>query len=260
MATQKDRIEKLEVDMGKLKDLVKALATESQRLATDAQEKGTSIKGIERSLNDLLGRSSRTGGDGDRGSSNRNTPPVRQKEDQTNFPRPVKMKFPQGGENTSNEVVNQREEDTLFVEEEPQISLHALAGYTRPHTMRVTGRIGYRKVLILVDSGSTHNFVDQRVAQLLGLAVKPIVQFWVTVANGERLLCTEKYEGVSILIQGLEITVTLYSLQLTGLDVVLGIQWLEKLGPVVCDWGKLSMIITKGNRIHELVAQCTAQG
>ena len=73
--------------------------------------------------------------------------------------------------------------------------------------------------------------MDQRVAQQLGLAVKPIVQFWVTVANGERLLCTEKYEGVSILIQGLEITVTLYSLQLTGLDVVLGIQWLEKLGP-----------------------------
>ena len=83
----------------------------------------------------------------------------------------------------------------------------------------------------------------------------------MTVANGERLRYTEKYEWVSILIQGLEITVTLYSLQLTGLDVVLGIQWLEKLGPVVCDWGKLSMTITKGNRIYELVAMyCPRSG
>ena len=46
----------------------------------------------------------------------------------------------------------------------------------RPRTMRVTGLTGYRKVLILVDSGLTHNFVDQRVAEL-GLAMKPIVQF-----------------------------------------------------------------------------------
>jgi hypothetical protein len=36
-------------------------------------------------------------------------------------------------------------------------------------------------------------------------------------------------------VQGLTFTVTLFSLPLTGLDVVLGVQWLEKLGPVVCD-------------------------
>lgn len=30
-------------------------------------------------------------------------------------------------------------------------------------------------------------------------------------------------------------TLTLYALPLTSLDLVLGVQWLEKLGAVVCD-------------------------
>ena len=34
---------------------------------------------------------------------------------------------------------------------------------------------------------------------------------------------------------------TLYSLPLTGLDLVLGIQWLEQLGLVMCNWQKMTM-------------------
>ncbi|KAK1554286.1 hypothetical protein Q3G72_010131 [Acer saccharum] len=41
MSTQKDHIEKLGGDMGKLKELVKAMAVESQKLVLDSQEKET---------------------------------------------------------------------------------------------------------------------------------------------------------------------------------------------------------------------------
>lgn len=110
--------------------------------------------------------------------------------------------------------------------------------------MHASVRIGHRTVLILIDSGSTHNFVNQKVVQALGLPVTPITKFWVIVANGERLSCTKNHEGVGLVIQGMAIIVTLFALSLNGLDNVLGIQWLEKLGPVVCDWGQLSMIIS----------------
>jgi predicted aspartyl protease len=164
------------------------------------------------------------------------------------------------GEDLPGENLAPEEDDAYAEEVEPHISLHALAGYTGPRTMRVLGRIGYWKVLILIDSGSTHNFIDQKVAHHLGLSVTPITEFWVTVANGQQLSCTEKHEGVEILIQGLEITATFFSLPLNGLDVVLGIQWLEKLGPVVCDWGRLSMTFTRGEKVYEIVAQCRQQG
>lgn len=65
---------------------------------------------------------------------------------------------------------------------------------------------------------------------------------------------------MKLIVQGLTIMVTLFSLPMTGLDVVLGVQWLEKLGPVVCAWGRLSMTITRGNQRYEILASAEKQG
>ena len=119
-------------------------------------------------------------------------------------------------------------------EEAPLISLHAIAGCSSPRTMRFKARIRKRKLVILIDSGSTHNFVDQKLTHSLGLAVTPITEFNVKVANGESLVCKERYEQVSITIQGFKFSTTLYSLPLIGPDLVLGIQWLELLGFRTC--------------------------
>jgi hypothetical protein len=120
-------------------------------------------------------------------------------------------------------------------EEEPLISLHAIAGCNGPKTMRVKTAIERRILVILIDSGSTHNFVDHKIAHVLQLAVTPTEEFTVKVANGEKLRCTERYANVVISIQGFQFSTTLYSLPLHGIDIVLGIQWLENLGPVLCD-------------------------
>jgi hypothetical protein len=50
-------------------------------------------------------------------------------------------------------------------EVEPVISLNALTGFSAPQTLKLIGYIKHRKVIILVDSGSTHNFVHHRIAQ-----------------------------------------------------------------------------------------------
>jgi hypothetical protein len=46
-----------------------------------------------------------------------------------------------------------------------QISFHALMGHTIPQTLRVMGQINHNPVAILIDSGSTHNFLQDRVAK-----------------------------------------------------------------------------------------------
>ncbi|KAF2617174.1 hypothetical protein F2Q68_00041814 [Brassica cretica] len=48
------------------------------------------------------------------------------------------------------------------------ISVNALSGSTTFNCMRVIGKYGKRKLYILVDPGSTHNFLDIKVAQELG--------------------------------------------------------------------------------------------
>jgi hypothetical protein len=47
------------------------------------------------------------------------------------------------------------------------ISLNALIGFSTPQTLKLIGYIKHQKVIILVDSGSTHNFIHRRIAQKL---------------------------------------------------------------------------------------------
>lgn len=53
--------------------------------------------------------------------------------------------------------------------------------------------------------------------------------------------------------------VTLFSLLLNG-DIVLWIQWLEKLRSVICDWGRMSMEFMWGDWAYEIVAQPIGTG
>ena len=136
---------------------------------------------------------------------------------------------------------------------EPEITLHALMGWTVPKTMRIVARIGAHDVVVLIDSGSTHNFISERMANLLRLPMVPTESFTVRVANGENLRCQGRFEEVQINLQGTIFSLTLYSLPLTGLDIVLGIQWLELLGSVGCDWRELTIEFMWENQTKKLV-------
>ncbi|XP_041009414.1 uncharacterized protein LOC121253468 [Juglans microcarpa x Juglans regia] len=127
------------------------------------------------------------------------------------------------------------------LELEPEITLHALTGWTVPRTMRITATMASHEVMVLIDSGSTHNFISDRLASSLCLPVVPTEPFIVRVANGERLKCQGRFDKVLVNLQGTEFYPTLFSLPLSGLDLVLGIQWLEMLGSVLCNWKKLTM-------------------
>ena len=48
----------------------------------------------------------------------------------------------------------------LLGDQEPCISVNALSGIQGYQTMRVVGFVGRKPIHILIDSGSTHNFLD----------------------------------------------------------------------------------------------------
>ena len=123
----------------------------------------------------------------------------------------------------------------------PVISLHALMGTEGCQTMRVMGRIKKQNLVVLIDSGSTHNFLDQTVVKRLKCTTKSIVGVKVTVANGDALKAHELCELVQWESQGLVQFTDFMVLPLQGCDVVLGIQWLRTLGPIIWDFSALSM-------------------
>lgn len=78
-------------------------------------------------------------------------------------------------------------------------------------------------------------------ATQLRLSVVPTRPFRVKVADGTSMNCNGRYEEVPVQLEGTLFNVTLYALPLTGIDIVLGIQWLEQLGRVTCDWKSSTM-------------------
>lgn len=132
----------------------------------------------------------------------------------------------------------------------PEITLHALSGWDSPTTIRLHTRVHNQRLLALVDSGSTHNFVSERAAQRLKLKVTATTPVTVRVANGAPLQSRDKLTEIPLRIDEADFSITLHILPLVGLNLVLGVKWLEILGPTLCDWNAKTMRVEWQGRTH----------
>uniref|UniRef100_A0A803N426 Chromo domain-containing protein n=1 Tax=Chenopodium quinoa TaxID=63459 RepID=A0A803N426_CHEQI len=124
---------------------------------------------------------------------------------------------------------------------DPQISVHALAGSNSFQTMRVKGVVNGKDFHILIDSGSTHNFVDMSIAAKLVCHLEQIPFQSVVVADGNHIPCTQMCKSFSWMMQGHKFDAEVLLIPLGSCDMVLGIQWLRLLGPIHWDFQKLKM-------------------
>jgi hypothetical protein len=69
------------------------------------------------------------------------------------------------------------------------VSLHALAGIRTENTMLLQVDVKGRRLLALLDTGLTHNFLHAGTMRRIGLTTSDSTNLRVTVANGDRLAC-----------------------------------------------------------------------
>ncbi|GJV70189.1 putative mitochondrial protein [Tanacetum coccineum] len=131
--------------------------------------------------------------------------------------------------------------DMVGVTDSPQITLNALSGLNSNQTMRIRGRIGKQVVHILIDCGSTHNFLDIHTAKKLGCGLTKTTPMQVSVANGQRMISTSIYHDLKWSLQNEVFTSDVMLLPLGGCEMVLGIQWLATLRDMQCNFKKLIM-------------------
>ncbi|KAI4364464.1 hypothetical protein MLD38_020553 [Melastoma candidum] len=105
--------------------------------------------------------------------------------------------------------------------------------------MKVRGNYKKRSLHILVDSGSTHNFVDSRTVGGINVVIKPITPVTVAVADGRSVLCNRMIPHFTWVIQGMEFHADFYVLALGGCEMILGMDWLSRLGDITWNF-KLS--------------------
>lgn len=128
--------------------------------------------------------------------------------------------------NDTQAVPTEEDPGEFFLEEFLEISLNAITGTPNPKTMRIVGIIRFIRVIVLIDSGSTHNFVDSKLAASLGIHPQSQDGIKVQIANGQEVANPSRSKEVEVKLQGVVFWTDLFILPLAGCEVVLGIQWL----------------------------------
>ena len=150
-----------------------------------------------------------------------------------------------GGEEEDEEV----ERVTSDAQPDPEVitadlsHIYALDGKQRPEAMELRGNIGADPVVILVDTGSSHDFLHPRVAQRLALPLTAVKPFRVYVGNGDSLVCSHASLQTRVVIQSHVFLIDLHVLPIHGPDVILGLAWLKSMRRVTSDFVDWSLCV-----------------
>lgn len=148
---------------------------------------------------------------------------------------------PDGGELS---VIREAPTNEVEVTSEPsEVSIHALTGTEGVHAVTLLGMVNNTTVSMLVDSGSTHNFISQAAAKRLGLHLSLCTPVEVTVANGAVLACTLQVDNFCWEMAGETFRAKVLVLPIGGYDVILGVHWMKMVSPVVFDFQNNSMVV-----------------
>ncbi|KAG6409313.1 hypothetical protein SASPL_127350 [Salvia splendens] len=122
------------------------------------------------------------------------------------------------GEDSEDDECGAKEDDSTNDDGENMVisgdvsTIHVIGPKLKPRSLRITGNIKATPVSVLIDGGSTHNFIKPSVA-----------------------------ESTTLILQGHSFEVDLFLLQVEGPDVILGVQWLQDLGDVTKNYKTLTM-------------------
>ena len=121
----------------------------------------------------------------------------------------------------------------------PTISCNKLAGITTPQTIKIKGQIKKKKVIVFIDSGSTHNFIHFKVAKELNCFSYLAPECQVMVANGGAINFSGKFHNINLSMGEYVLTSPMLSIPIGGADVVLRVQWLQSLGTIAFNFQEL---------------------
>ena len=106
--------------------------------------------------------------------------------------------------------------------------------------------INGERLVALLDTGSTHNFLAEATMRRLALQPTGGEQLRVTVANGDRLRCHGIAQNVPITIGDEHFTISCAGIDLGSFDFILGVDFLRMLGPILWDFDDLCMTFDRG--------------
>ena len=121
-----------------------------------------------------------------------------------------------------------------------------MSGISSSQTLKIRGYIKHHKVFVLIDNGSTHNFIQSQLAQEIHCYVRTVTIFQILIANEVKMKCGGWHENVKLKMGDYHLkSHTFESVEMGGYNIVLGAELLRTLGHVAMDFKELYMSFTK---------------
>ncbi|RWW69807.1 hypothetical protein BHE74_00022549 [Ensete ventricosum] len=136
-------------------------------------------------------------------------------------------------DNETSEEAHEPKEEAM--EEESQLAnyaVHALAGYSNPHMMKVGGLLKQQLITVHIDTGNTNNFLNSKVVVCLALQIEGCNKFDVKVTDGRIFNYDQRLLRVKLLLQDQEVVADFFLLPIDDYEAVLKIEWLTTLGDI----------------------------
>ncbi|TYK26709.1 ty3-gypsy retrotransposon protein [Cucumis melo var. makuwa] len=130
-----------------------------------------------------------------------------------------------------------KEDNTTYVE----LSINSVVGLNDLGTIKVRGKLQGEDVVILIDCGATHNFVSEKLVKKLHIPTKETAHYGVILGSGAAVQGKGVCEDLQVQLKNWTVKEDFLPLELGGVDVILGMQWLYSLGVTTVDWKNLSL-------------------
>jgi hypothetical protein len=140
------------------------------------------------------------------------------------------------------------DESSEVIQEPTEQLMMAISGTTwkgdqAATTIRLHGQIQQHELLVLVDSGSSHTFLNDRLQPLL-TGVQPLAKpITVQVANGQAIVRHYHLPLANWSMAGLQFKADVKLLPLSTFDLVVGMDWLQRYSPMKVDWNNKWLLI-----------------
>lgn len=139
----------------------------------------------------------------------------------------------------------------------PEISLNSVVGLTSPKTFKLKGEINGVPVIVMIDPGATHNFIATHALQQLGITCVSSQEFGVSLGTGEMVQSKGLCKSAVVEVQGLTIVEDFLPIALGNSNLILGLQWLEKLGTMTANWKSQRLSFRLGNEMVTLMGDAS---
>nr|GMD23239.1 glyceraldehyde-3-phosphate dehydrogenase 2, cytosolic [Ipomoea batatas] len=141
-----------------------------------------------------------------------------------------------------------------------ELPLTAMGRTGGPKTLKFRGQIAGQNIVIMVDSGASLNYISHRLTTILPIPPEPTTPFAAQLADGRLVEINRKYSQLHVGLGHIAMPIDCFVFPLGGVDLILGVAWLEGLGNVMVNWANLTMTFRSGDILITLVGDPSLDG